>query len=279
MGIFQCLIGAQILSHFVDGFTLVAAFFLFAMGCVNILVGLIFRESVKERRCISIWQHGSKPILPTTKDMGPVFINASPAFTAPTFIRDPMSRSGSTDSFDSFDEKMMYGFGRQGEKAAGLKGFYLQRPEESLPRYASPSPAPSSYQSHSAPSTAPSTPPTNTVELPKTQPLSITVAPTNKSAALASALSRNKSVRTSTSSFASPDDYNTGAYHSDNEFYATEDEDDSVYAISRPASPMTPPGLPIPTFIASPHEVPVSGYGSRSRSASPPTFKSSPTAF
>ncbi len=38
-------------------------------------------------------------------------------------------------------EKVGYGFGRQGEKAAGLRGFILQKPEESLPRYAA-SPAP-----------------------------------------------------------------------------------------------------------------------------------------
>ena len=38
-------------------------------------------------------------------------------------------------------EKASLGFGRQGEKAAGLRGFLLQKPEESLPRYASPAPA------------------------------------------------------------------------------------------------------------------------------------------
>jgi hypothetical protein len=40
--------------------------------------------------------------------------------------------------------KVGYGFGRQGEKAAGLKGFLLQKPEESLPRYVASSPAPTS---------------------------------------------------------------------------------------------------------------------------------------
>lgn len=38
LGVFQCLIGAAILSHKVDDFALVAAFFLFAIGCLNILV-------------------------------------------------------------------------------------------------------------------------------------------------------------------------------------------------------------------------------------------------
>jgi len=34
--------------------------------------------------------------------------------------------------------KAGYGFGRQGEKAAGLRGFILQKPEESLPKYVAP---------------------------------------------------------------------------------------------------------------------------------------------
>lgn len=38
LGTFQCLIGAAVLSHHVDDFSLVSAFFLFALGCLNILV-------------------------------------------------------------------------------------------------------------------------------------------------------------------------------------------------------------------------------------------------
>ena len=38
LGIFECLIGAAVLSHHVDDFSLVSAFFLFALGCLNILV-------------------------------------------------------------------------------------------------------------------------------------------------------------------------------------------------------------------------------------------------
>ncbi|KAF9069958.1 hypothetical protein BDP27DRAFT_1420395 [Rhodocollybia butyracea] len=44
LGIFQCLIGAQILSHHVDDFTLVSAFFPFSLGCLNVFTGLIYRE-------------------------------------------------------------------------------------------------------------------------------------------------------------------------------------------------------------------------------------------
>ncbi|KAJ8582407.1 hypothetical protein M405DRAFT_937804 [Rhizopogon salebrosus TDB-379] len=52
LGLMQCLIGASVLSHFVKLFPLVSAFFLFSIGCLNILIGLIFRERVKSRRSI-----------------------------------------------------------------------------------------------------------------------------------------------------------------------------------------------------------------------------------
>lgn len=38
LGVFQCLIGAAVLSHHVDDFALVSAFFLFSLGCLNILI-------------------------------------------------------------------------------------------------------------------------------------------------------------------------------------------------------------------------------------------------
>lgn len=261
LGVFQCLIGAQILSHFVDGFTLVAAFFTFSIGCINILLGLVMRETVKSKRSIAEWQNNSKPILPImTKDITkPVFVNTSPTFMSRKDTGASFARSNSTGSMD--DEKIGYGFGRQGEKAAGLRGFYLQRPEESLPRYASPTPSSSQYTQ-----SAPSTPPQPTVTLPATQPL--TLAPSQKSAALASALARNKSVRTSTSSFASPGDYNNNS----DDLYATDDEDESIYE-SRPVTP-------IPTYIASPHETPYGrGRGNGSRPVTPPMFKSSTTSL
>lgn len=141
LGIFQCLIGAQILSHHVDEFTLVSAFFLFSLGCLNMLIGLIFRESAKTKRSITSWRSESKAVLPTIHDPRPVFVNASPAFIHNSYSGNSekpklASEFGSIRSTD----KSSYGFGRQGEKAAGLRGFILQRPEESLPRYATPPP-------------------------------------------------------------------------------------------------------------------------------------------
>jgi len=47
--------------------------------------------------------------------------------------------TSTTKSEEVHSEKEKYagfGFGRQGEKAAGLKGFMLSKPVEALPRYA-----------------------------------------------------------------------------------------------------------------------------------------------
>ncbi|KAF8635484.1 hypothetical protein AX17_003874 [Amanita inopinata Kibby_2008] len=156
LGIFQCLIATQILSHHADDFTLVAGFFLFSIGCLNILLGLVFRESAKGKRSITSWRAESKGVLPQTTDSDTTkcSVMAGKGFS-PFFITRSLSgeneksgnlqhyqSSGLKSEFGSFrsTDKAGYGFGRQGEKAAGLRGFILQTPEESLPRYASPTP-------------------------------------------------------------------------------------------------------------------------------------------
>jgi len=131
LGIFQSLIGAAILSHHVDDFDLVSAFFLFSIGCLNMLLGLIFRESAKEKRSITPWRSKPKGILPIH----------SPKFaSAPSFLSSSAGDEKvyyNDDSIGGFrNDKAGYGFGRQGEKQAGLKGFVLAKPDEALPRYA-----------------------------------------------------------------------------------------------------------------------------------------------
>ncbi|KAF7363968.1 hypothetical protein MSAN_01055300 [Mycena sanguinolenta] len=146
LGIFQCLIGAQILSHHVDDFTLVSAFFLFSIGCLNMLIGLIFRESAKTKRSLRGKRDASKGII------------GAGAVAAPQFVNNVFPEKTDHVSFSSWKstDKAGYGFGRQGEKAAGLRGFLIQRPEESLPRYASPTPtyaappAPAPTREHSS---------------------------------------------------------------------------------------------------------------------------------
>ena len=114
LGIFQCLIGATILSHHVDDFTLVAAFFLFSLGCVNMFLGL-FREKVKRKRSIMSWREEAKGVLPTNKDLRPPFARPASAFVGRVFGRGDKEEAG------GYESKGL-GFGRQGEKAAGLKG-------------------------------------------------------------------------------------------------------------------------------------------------------------
>jgi len=127
LGIVQMLIGAAILSHHVDTFTLVSAFFLFSLGCVNVLIGLIFRQSAKSKRSFTSWREHAKSALPTHV--------AGVDVRPPTFVSKLYT--GGTDSPSiGRTSNPGFGFGRQGEKAAGLKGFLISKPVESLPRYA-----------------------------------------------------------------------------------------------------------------------------------------------
>jgi len=148
LGVIQCLIGAAILSHHVNSFTLVSAFFLFSLGCLNILIGLIFREKVKPRRSITAWKERAKDVLPPPVlggiEKGMEFSRAvgvePPRFISNVFDTKHVPRHDTGDSGVSRSttgtSKSGLGFGRQGEKAAELKGFLLARPIESLPRYA-----------------------------------------------------------------------------------------------------------------------------------------------
>lgn len=140
----QSRISTQILSHHVDDFTLVSAFFLFAIGCLNMLLGLIFRESAKRKRSIRSWRAEAKGILPTASDKRPAFVNAPPSSISSMFSNEKAPQDSGLDYSTSWrsTDKQGYGFGRQGEKAAGLRGFILQKPEESLPRYMTPTPPP-----------------------------------------------------------------------------------------------------------------------------------------
>lgn len=168
-------IGAAVLSQHVDDFTFVAAFFLFVVGCLNMLLGLIFRESAKEKRSIFSWRHGKTDVLPTHLPV--TRLNRNPtgesarshSSASTTYEEKPRDLA----EFGAARDRMGYGFGRQGEKAAGKNGgfeidfsrswlisdigFLISKPLESLPRYAarptaggssrSPSPAPPQFAS------------------------------------------------------------------------------------------------------------------------------------
>lgn len=126
LGVIQCLIGAAVLSHHVDDFTLVSAFFLFSVGCVNILLGLIFREKAKGYRSILSWKEAKKSPLPT-------YVPDNQVRHLPT---GGSAHTASSSVSSVGKESPGFGFGRQGEKAAALQGFLISKPVESLPRYA-----------------------------------------------------------------------------------------------------------------------------------------------
>ncbi|KAG9318752.1 hypothetical protein JVU11DRAFT_851 [Chiua virens] len=140
LGIFQGLIGASVLSQHVDDFTLVAAFFLFVIGCLNMLLGLIFRESAKERRSIRAWRAGPQDTLPTHTSPTSILNRSDTGTTGRTFnsstVYEEKSREPTEFSAARSASRAGYGFGRQGEKAAGMKGFLISKPLETLPRYA-----------------------------------------------------------------------------------------------------------------------------------------------
>lgn len=150
LGVIQCLLGAAVLSHHVSEFPLVSAFLVFSIGCLNIFLGLIFRERAKTKRSIKGWKEGNKDILPTTGKMPP-YVLTLPQQQGPTPVHNTFyssydekgaSRSGSLSS-----QKAGYGFGRAGEKLAANQGYVVREPEESVPPYAS---KPASRFSHAS---------------------------------------------------------------------------------------------------------------------------------
>ncbi|CAK5271153.1 unnamed protein product [Mycena citricolor] len=118
LGVMQCLLGAAILSHRVDQFSLVSAFFMFSIGCLNIFFGLVFRESARGKRSFTSWREHTKDALPT--HVAGIDIRPGAPLT-------PSFASNSAKSDEKGDHaRMGYGFG----------GLLITKPVESLPRYA-----------------------------------------------------------------------------------------------------------------------------------------------
>lgn len=63
-------------------------------------------------------------------------LSTPPAFVSNFYTGNSATSHESDSKGDDEKEKLAsFGFGRQGEKAAALKGFLLSKPVESLPRY------------------------------------------------------------------------------------------------------------------------------------------------
>ena len=89
------------------------------------MLGLIFREHARTKRSVTSWREHGKSVLPPS-----VHRAASSASTLYGLASSEKSRSnGLGDRFAG------YGFGRQGEKKAALRGFLVSKPVEALPRY------------------------------------------------------------------------------------------------------------------------------------------------
>ncbi|OCH90869.1 hypothetical protein OBBRIDRAFT_887394 [Obba rivulosa] len=164
LGIIQCLLGAAVLSHHVDRLALVAAFFLFSLGCLNMLLGLIFRESAKERRAVTAWrtryEDPRAPPLQSLHDLKsrPLFLGRSVSertavapWEAPDakYGADELGRREPERAASSASARSGKGFGRQGEKEALARGHTVATPPEALPPYMS---RPVARPSHGAPS-------------------------------------------------------------------------------------------------------------------------------
>ena len=113
------------LSHHVDEFSLVSAFFLFSLGCLNILLGLIFRERAKPRRALRAWKETDDVLPRTSLRSGPRPFLASASSGASAL--NPVAPwdekgAGAARSGTLLSQKSGMGFGRQGEKAALARG-------------------------------------------------------------------------------------------------------------------------------------------------------------
>ncbi|KAJ7148589.1 hypothetical protein C8R46DRAFT_1231082 [Mycena filopes] len=66
--------------------------FLFSIGCLNILLGLLFREGVNTKRSLRA-KRGGKGIIGNNVDTRPQFVNASPQF-----VKNVFSGNGTEDA-------------------------------------------------------------------------------------------------------------------------------------------------------------------------------------
>ncbi|ORX37317.1 hypothetical protein BD324DRAFT_625675 [Kockovaella imperatae] len=142
LGIFQALIGAQVLSHYSTTFPQVSSWLLFIIGCLNILAGLVFRSGGKTKRLIFSWENVTS-LTPQTRMAATAWDMVTEKRVYPKASQSNLSRQTSQHSDTPLVPEHTvpgarfggFGFGRQGEKAAADRGFKISRPMESLPRY------------------------------------------------------------------------------------------------------------------------------------------------
>lgn len=122
------------------------------------LLGLIFREKAKYKRSLREWraekkEGGELPVHRPTNSTSfstiqPSFLNRT--YTGTTVDANEFGYSKSQEA----GSHAGYGFGRQAEKAAEARGFSVEKPDETLPRYA-PRPVPQTQHNLSSRFSAP----------------------------------------------------------------------------------------------------------------------------
>lgn len=126
LGGIQWITAASILSHHVDTFPLVSAWLLFAVGCINILLGIALRKHIKVDRSIHTFREAkAKELLPAPiQSAVPGFKILETSIGSVFDKKGDISRNNTGRSGSDMTERSFggYGFGRQGEKAAGIKG-------------------------------------------------------------------------------------------------------------------------------------------------------------
>ncbi|WWC58546.1 uncharacterized protein I303_101089 [Kwoniella dejecticola CBS 10117] len=153
LGVFQALIGAQVLSHYCELFPQVSSWLLFIVGCFNILAGMFLRAGAKKKRLIFSWENVSS-LTPQTRMAATAWdmISERKASSSPSDAHQtgasavpPLTRSTTSSSdtplLPETKNKTVpgakfggFGFGRQGEKQAAERGWKINKPSEVLPR-------------------------------------------------------------------------------------------------------------------------------------------------
>jgi hypothetical protein len=88
------------------------------------VVGLIWRQSAKSKRSILSWREKRKDVLPSLKGGLPTHVVGSSMSSSPPYVTRALHTGGSYRSEETTEvgSRVGLGFGRQGEKAAALKG-------------------------------------------------------------------------------------------------------------------------------------------------------------
>lgn len=122
LGVIQCLLGAAVLSHRVNEFTLVSSFLLFSVGCLHVFLGLIFREKAKVHRSVSGWREAKRDPLPKVEEGRSIRALSGMPFAAP-----PGLFSGSGAAYGYGDEKGALGAARSGSLSSQKSGLGFGR--------------------------------------------------------------------------------------------------------------------------------------------------------